>query len=86
MIWFIEKARFLKAFRNVIRMPILTNTRIWIEVVHNLRVSIDNIKGNTQRAKLQCLGFHAILDKLIFYTQFFDKVEWFYCTHNYLLK
>ena len=58
-------------------MPIQTITRISTKIVHNLRGSLDNIKGNTQRAKLQCLEFHAILDKYIFYTQFFDKVEWF---------
>ena len=38
-----------------------TITGIWTEIVHNVRGSLDNIKGYTQRAKLQRLKIHAIL-------------------------
>ena len=33
---------------------------IWTKIVHNLKGSLDNIKGNTQSANLQRLEFHAI--------------------------
>ena len=39
---------------------------MWTKIVHNLRGSLDNIKGNTQWAKLQRLEFHAIWTKEYF--------------------
>ena len=32
---------------------------IWTEIANNLRVSLDNIMGDTQQAKSQCSEFHA---------------------------
>ena len=59
---------------------------IWTKIVHNLRGSLDNIKGNMQQAELKLLDFNAIWDKGIFYRQISDKVEWFYSTPKYLFK
>ena len=78
-IWCIQKAKFSKAFQNVAG----GHTQILCII---LRVYLDNIKGNTQRAELQQLEFHAIWDKGIFYKRIFDKVEWFYSTPKYLFK
>ena len=54
--------------------------------MHNLKGSLDNIKGNTQRTELQTLEFYAIWDKGLFYLWISDKVEWFYSTPKYLFK
>ena len=43
-IWYIWKARCLKVFQNVIERPGHIISRIWTEIVHNLRGSLDNIK------------------------------------------
>ena len=85
-IWYIWKTRFLKVFQNVTERPAQIVTGIWTEIVHNLRGSLDTIKGNTQQAVLQLLEFHATWDKGIFYRQIFDKVDWFYSSPKYLFK
>ena len=59
---------------------------IWIEIVHKLKGSLDNIKCNTEWTELQQLEFDAIWDKGIFYRQLYDKVEWCYSTPKYLIK
>ena len=71
---------------NYAERPAQTITGIWMEIVHNLRGSLDNIKGNMQQAVLQLLEFHATWDKGIFYRQIFDKVDWFYSSPKYLFK
>ena len=59
---------------------------ISIHIVHNLKGLLDSIKGNTLRAELKRLEFHAMWDKGIFYRRFIDKVEWFYSAPKYLFK
>ena len=54
--------------------------------MHNLRGSLDNMKGDIQLEKLQRLELHAIWDKSIFYRWLFDKVQWFYSTLKHLFK
>ena len=54
--------------------------------MHNLKGSLDNIKGNTQLEELQRSKFHGIWDTGIFYTQISDKVDRFYSTPKYLAK
>ena len=46
-IWYIWKARCLKAFQNVTERPAQIISGIWTEIVHNLRGFLDSIKGNT---------------------------------------
>ena len=43
--------------------------------MHNLKGSLDNIKGNMQQLELKRLEFHAIWDKGILYIWISDKVE-----------
>ena len=61
---------------NVIERPTQVIFGIWIEIVHNLKGSLDNIKGNMQAAELKLLEFHAIWDKEIYFSQIFYKVEY----------
>ena len=65
--WCIWKARCLKIFQNATERLAQIIFGIWIEIVHNLKGSLDNMKGNMQHAKLKRLEFHAIWDKGIFY-------------------
>mgnify|MGYP006889258496 FL=1 len=44
-------------------------TRIWIQIMHNLRGYLDNIKDNTEWAKLKSLKFHAIWSLLASFGQ-----------------
>ena len=46
--------------------PAQTVTGIWTEIVHNVRGSLDNIKGDTQQAELQQLMFHVHGTKIYF--------------------
>ena len=48
-------------------MPPQTITRIWTKIVCKLISSLDNIKGDTQEAKLKRFDFHAIWDKCIYF-------------------
>ena len=67
-IWYILKARCFKVFQNVTERPAqVIYYGIWTEIVHNLRGSLDNVKGNTQHAKLKRLEFHATWAQDIFY-------------------
>ena len=84
--WFVWKARCLKVFQNVTKAPTHIISRIWTEIVHNLRRSSDNIKGNMHHAELKRLEVHAIWDKDRFYRRIYDKVEWLYSTPKYLVK
>ena len=68
----------MKVFQNVTERPSQIILGIWIEIVHNLRGLLDNIKGNTHLTELKRLEFHAILEISIFYRRLVDKVEWFY--------
>ena len=63
-----------------------TITKIWTKIVHNLRGSLDNIKGDMQQEELKRLKFHAIWDKDIFYRWISEMVEWFYSTPKYLFR
>ena len=65
--WYIWKAQCLKVFQNVTKRHAQINYEIWTKIVHNLKGSLDNIKGNMQHAELKRLEFHAIWDKGIFY-------------------
>ena len=85
-IWYIWKAKCLKVFQNVTERLAQIISGVWTEIVHNLRGSLDNIKGNTQRAEFQRLEFHAIHDKGIFYRQISEQVEWFYSTPKHFLS
>ena len=71
---------------NLIERFAQISSRIWIEIVHNLRGLLDSMKGNTHQAELKRLEFHAIQDIDIFYRRLFDKVDWFYSTPKYLFK
>ena len=51
-IWYILKARCLKVFQNMIERHTQIIYGIWAKIVHNLRGSLDNIKGNPQQAEL----------------------------------
>ena len=76
----------MKVFQNVSERPAQIIYGIWTEIVHNLRGSLDNIKGNTQQAELKRLEFHAIWDRDIFNRWISDKVEWFNSISKYLFK
>ena len=76
----------MKVSQNVIERPAQIISRIWIEVVHNLKGLLDSIQGNTHQEELKRLEFHAIWDIGIFYKRFFYKVEWFYSAPKYLFK
>ena len=56
MICYNWKVGCLEAFQNVKEKSTQTITRIWIEIVHNLRGSLDNMNNNTQQAKLYMIG------------------------------
>ena len=46
-IWYIWEAMCLKVFQNVTEIPAQIIIGIWTKIVHNLKGSLDNIKGNT---------------------------------------
>ena len=60
------------------RKTFSNNYRDWDRIVHNIRGSLDNIKGNTQRKVLQRLEFHPYGTKEYFIGSFFTR--WSSCT------
>ena len=76
----------MKVFQNVTERPVQIISRIWTEIVHNLRGLLDSIKGNKHQVELKRLEFHAIWDIRIFYRRLYDKVVWFYSAPKYLFK
>ena len=70
-IWYIWNATCLKVFQIWQKDLLRWLLGFWTEIVHNLRGSLDNIKGNMQLTELQWLKFHAILDRKIFDRQKF---------------
>ena len=55
-----------EGIQNVIEILALIISVIWTETVHNLKGSLDNIKGNTHQVELKQLEFHAFSEKGVF--------------------
>ena len=56
---YVWKGWCLKLFQNTIERLAQIISGIWIEIVHNLKGSLDNINSKTQQAELKWLEFHA---------------------------